>query len=98
MRLQWLNQALGDLRAIHDYIARENPEAARHVIDKIRQQVEIQRTQPEIGRTGRLAGSRELVIRKYPYIAAYRIQAKEIHILLVVHTSRRWPKQMTERQ
>lgn len=98
MRLQWLNQALRDLRAIHDYIARENPEAARHVIDEIRQQVEILRTQPETGRSGRLAGSRELVIWKYPYIVAYRIQVNEIHILLVVHTSRRWPKQMTERQ
>lgn len=49
MRLRWLTQALDDLRKIHDYIARDNPEAARQVIGEIHQEVEILRAQPEVG-------------------------------------------------
>jgi plasmid stabilization system protein ParE len=32
-----------------------------------------------------------LVLSQYPYIVAYREQSGEVHILAVVHTSRRWP-------
>ncbi len=65
MCLRWLTQALADLREIHSYIARDNPEAARRVVGEIRREVEILATQPESGRPGRLSGSREFVIRKY---------------------------------
>jgi plasmid stabilization system protein ParE len=34
------------------------------------------------------------VIRQYPYIMAYCVKDEEVQLLLVVHTSRRWPKQM----
>jgi toxin ParE1/3/4 len=94
MRLRWLTQALADLSEIHSYIARDNPDAARHVVGEIRQQVEILVTQPESARPGRLPGSREFVIQKYPYIVAYCVKGDEVQLLLVVHTSRRWPKQM----
>jgi addiction module RelE/StbE family toxin len=94
MRLRWLTQALADLRGIHDYIAKDNPAAARRVVGEIRREVEILATEPEIGRIGRLTGSREFVIRQYPYIVAYCVKDDEVQLLLVVHTSRRWPKQM----
>ncbi len=92
MHLRWLTQALTDLSEIRDYIARDNPEAARRVVGEIRREVEILTTQPESGRPGRLSGSREFVIRKYPYIVAYCNKGDEVRLLLVVHTSRRWPK------
>lgn len=94
MRIRWLTEAIHDLRGIHDYIAMENPQAARRVVGEIRREIAILATQPEVGRLGRLPCSREFVIQKYPYIVAYRIQSNEVHILLVVHTSRRWPKQL----
>lgn len=94
MRLRWLTQALADLREIYGHFARGNPEAARHVVGEIRREVEILATQPESGRPGRLPGSRELMIRKYPYIVAYFVKGDEVQLLLVVHTSRCWPKQM----
>jgi len=94
MRLRWLTQALADLREIHAYLAKDNPEAARRVVSEIRREVDILAMQPESGRPGRLSGSREFVIRKYPYIVAYCVKGEEVQLLLVVHTSRRWPKQM----
>ena len=42
------------------------------------------------GREGRIESTRELVIPKFPYIVVYQT-AKEIRILAVLHTSRKWP-------
>ena len=90
----WLKEALADLRGIHDYIARDNPAAARRVIKKIRDSVDILKEHPGICRTGRLEGTRELVISQYPYIVAYRLVDAAVHVLAVVHTSRLWPEQL----
>ena len=96
MALRWLNAALADLRAIKAYIAEENPQAADRVIACIRSETAVLLNQPNIGRSGRITDTRELVIRQYPYIVAYREQSGEVEILAVVHTSRRWPEQLSK--
>ena len=96
MLLRWLDDAINDLRVIKAYIAEENPEAARRVIASIRSETGILVNQPTIGRTGRISGTRELVLNQYPYIVAYREQSGEVHVLAVVHTSRRWPEQFSK--
>jgi len=96
MVLRWLDEALADLRGIKAYIAKENPNAARQVITSIRNETGILINQPAIGRAGRIADTRELVISQYPYIVAYREQSGEVHILAVVHTLRRWPEQLSK--
>jgi len=46
---------------------------------------------PEIGRPGRVAGTRELVIQSTPYIVAYRLRGRSVRILALLHGARRWP-------
>lgn len=94
MALRWHRQALGDLRGIHDYIATENLVAARQVVSHLREQAALLLQRPQIGRPGRLPGTRELVVVRFPYILAYRERGSDIEVLLVVHTSRRWPDQL----
>lgn len=94
MVLRWHRQALDDLRGIHAYIAQQSPAAARRVVTVIRRQAEILREHPGVGRPGRLPGTRELIASRYPYIIAYRERGTAVEILLVVHTSRRWPEQL----
>jgi len=96
MTLRWLAAALADLRTIKDYIADNNPAAAQHVIANIRNETSVLINQPNIGRAGRILDTRELVISQYPYIVAYREHEGYIHILAVVHTSRRWPAQLAK--
>lgn len=93
-KVLWLVEALVDLRGIKDYIAQDNPVAARRIVKAVKDGVEILKDHPGIGRPGRLAETRELVIRHYPYIVAYREAESAIHVLAVVHTSRRWPDQL----
>jgi toxin ParE1/3/4 len=45
-------------------------------------------TYPEIGRTGRRTGTRELVVRRTPYLIVYRVRASMIEIVRVWHMSR----------
>lgn len=96
MRLGWSAYALGDRTAIFDYIESDSPQAAIEVDDRIREQVEMLARFPQSGRPGRIEGTRELAISRTPYIVAYRIKENAIHILRVLHGSRRWPDDMSE--
>lgn len=92
MRLRYLTSAYLDLRLIFEYIARENPTAARRVITAIRREAQILTEHPHIGKLGQVEETREQVHRRYPYIIAYRVKNDEIQILGIVHSSRKWPE------
>jgi len=96
MRLEWSAFAQADREAIFNYIEADSPRAAVTVDDRIRVQVEELMQFPEIGRPGRIDGTRELVIHRTPYIAVYRITDDSLRILRVLHGAQRWPENMTE--
>ena len=93
MNIVWTDRALGDLVALHNYIATNNPRAADHMVRKIVGLVERQLpSMPESGRPGRLPGTRELVVPKTPYFVPYRIGGATIEVVRVIHGARRWPE------
>lgn len=95
MNIKWSDEALRDLQSLYDYIARNNPEAARKTANIIFDAVEATLpANPQLGRPGRVNGTRELVITNTPYIVPYRIKAGIIQVLRVYHTARRWPDQL----
>jgi toxin ParE1/3/4 len=49
-----------------------------------------------MGRKGRIEGTRELVISRTPYIAAYRIVDENIRILRILHGAQQWPEEMAD--
>ena len=49
---------------------------------------------PQIGRPGRVPGTREMIIPKTPYIVPYRLQGNAIQILRIYHGARRWPENL----
>ena len=97
MNIVWRAQAEDDLDALTDYIAIDNPRAALEVYDIIFTVVGRLSTFPNFGRTGRVKRTRELVISSLPYIVVYTIIGKNIQILAVFHTSRKWPKRFSEK-
>ena len=88
----WLDEALEDLKSIGDYIAQENTNAAYNVLIKIKATADNLSRHPEIGRPGRVFGTREIVMSDLPYVLAYQITDRDIRILAVMHTSRKWPE------
>lgn len=91
MRVRYTPAALAHLIEIGDYIAKDNREAAKRVIQAIRNGVEQLRDNPHMGRRGHLAGTREVVIPRLPYYAAYRVRESTIEVFAVIHTARNWP-------
>lgn len=92
MQIIWLTTALNNLDELAEYISQETPQAARQVLELIETQVNLLATQPALGRTGRVLGTRELVISNTHYLVPYRIKNNVVEILRVFHTSRRPPK------
>lgn len=92
MRVRWLKKARKSLDTAMDYIAQDDPEAAKAIYKHIRSRVDDLSKQSGQGRPGRIYGTRELVIDKYPYLVPYRVRGKEIQILRVFHTSQKPPE------
>ena len=94
MRVVWLVRALDDLDAIERFIEPENPTAARAVERRIKESVAILGSQPRLGRPGRIARTRELVVPGTPYIVAYTLGGDYVTVLAVIHGARTWPDAM----
>lgn len=59
--------------------------------DRIAEQIDMLLQHPQMGRPGRKKGTRELVISRTPFVVVYRIKAKRIELLRVLHGSQQWP-------
>jgi toxin ParE1/3/4 len=92
MNIIWSPEAIQDLISLRAYIAEENPAGARRIVLRIIHDVEhLLPDNPQLGRPGRVAGTRELVVPQTPYIVPYRVQRATIQILRAFHSARRWP-------
>lgn len=86
MRIRWTNPARRALAEHIAFIAQDSPDAAERVRDAIISTVESLTDTPHRGRPGHRAGTRELVITRFPaYIVVYRVTETEIRILRVWH-------------
>lgn len=89
MRVRWLRRALLNLDHEATYIAQDNPKAAAEFMLHLRDGALLLGEQPNLGRPGRIPGTRELVVTNLPYILPYRVRNGTIEILRVFHTSRK---------
>jgi toxin ParE1/3/4 len=89
----WSSKASHQLVAAYDFISEQTPSAAAKQLEIILQAVEQLAHFPEMGHTGRVKGTRELVIVGSPYIVAYRLKGATVRILALLHGARRWPTQ-----
>ena len=91
--LEWTEQAVRQLDQAHHTIALANSEdVAARITMRIVTSVQRLATFPMAGRSGRVRGTRELVISNTPFIAAYAINQDRIVILAVYHGAQQWPE------
>ena len=91
MKIRWTRRALKRLDEIGSYLFQENPEAAGRMVGLIVANVQALGDHPAIGRIGRIAGTRELVVSGTKFVVAYRVVETEIEILSILHGAQRWP-------
>ena len=91
MKVTWGSRARRDLHELIAYIADDSVRSAELVSNRIWRAVAALAIAPRSGRLGRVAGTRELVVPRTPYILVYRIRSRGVLILRVYHGARRWP-------
>lgn len=88
-RIEWTDPAVADLENIQDYIARDSPEYAESLIERLILSVDQLATFPASGRhvpEARDPKIRELLVEGYRLI--YRFRRGSIQVLAVVHGAR----------
>ena len=91
MKIVWSLFAVEDRTGIFDYIEQDDPSTAINVDERIMEQTEKLTQFPELGRPGRVEGTRELVVNRTPFIVIYCIQKGTIRILRILHSAQAWP-------
>jgi addiction module RelE/StbE family toxin len=94
VRVRWLKPALKNLDDEAEYIARDNPQAAGRIVERIATSVDRLATHPASGRPGRVPVTRELVISGTPYIVPYRVRDKTVEVLRLFHAARKWQRSL----
>ena len=95
MQVRWLPKAIRNLEDAAEFIAQDNPVAARELVRRIRDAVELLKVNPALGRPGRVPGTRELLVSGTPCIVPYRVMPllDQVEVLRVFHGQRRLPQQ-----
>jgi len=91
MKLIWSERFRCELRNEYEFLRRENPGAARGVVDKIIKSARRLRDFPQSGRAWRLEDAWELVVPGVPYVVIYDVAGDSVVLLTLFHTSRRIP-------
>ncbi|MEW6133401.1 MAG: type II toxin-antitoxin system RelE/ParE family toxin [Pseudomonadota bacterium] len=77
---------MADLQRILDYIAQDDPQAAKALAAGFRQTAEHLTSHPFIGRRGDLEGTRELILHRN-YLLTYRVSSEVVEILQIWHVA-----------
>jgi plasmid stabilization system protein ParE len=94
MQVKWLRRALENLDEEAACIAEDSPSMAGEFVAHMRGSAAMLSNHPNLGRPGRIAGTRELVVTRFSNILPYRVRGDAVEILRAFHTARKWPKQM----
>ena len=86
MKLVWSRPAAADRREIRAYIAQDNPAAALALDELFSAMAGRLADHPDLGRAGRVAGTRELVAH-HNYILVYDLDGDLVRVLRVLHAS-----------
>jgi toxin ParE1/3/4 len=90
-KVRWGKRALRELAEIDSFISMQSEGSAELVAKRIGRAVELLSSQPEIGRLGRLTGTRELAVQHTPYLICYRMRGETVWILGIQRGAKSWP-------
>lgn len=90
MNVLWTPEAEQDRDDIWEYIATDSPRAAARIDRLFSEAAAHLASHPEIGKPGRIAGTREFLPHR-SYRLVYEGDQDTVWILALVHTARLWP-------
>ena len=94
MTIVWAPRAIGHLAHLRSHIAKDNPNAASRIADTLLAAVERLAELPNLGRPGRIAGTRELIVPGTRHVIPYRVRGDRLEVIAVFHGRQKWPKRL----
>lgn len=94
MKVIWSRRALRHLVYIRRHIQKDSEQNAALVASRILKAVELLENHPELGRPGRVVGTRELVVPETPYIIPYRVRPERLELIAIFHGRQKWPSKL----
>jgi toxin ParE1/3/4 len=91
VKIRLAKPAEKDLEEVEAYIKQDNPAAALRTVGRVLEAIEYLLQFPNMGRAGRLSGTRELIVSGTPFIVIYQIRHPDIYVLRILHAARKWP-------
>jgi plasmid stabilization system protein ParE len=88
MRVQFTANASRQARAIFNYIAADNPDAAQRALDRILTLCNGLADQPYAGRKISHGRMRRLTVTPYPYLIYYEVSGQTVRIIRIRHSAR----------
>lgn len=94
MKIVWSRRTIQHLVSLRKFIAKDSDQNAALVAKRILESVDLLQSHPEMGRPGRVLGTRELVIPDAPYIVPYRVRRDRLELIAVFHGHQKWPSKL----
>ncbi len=88
--LTWRRDARGQFIRAIEYVAARDTAAAERLKGRIEHHVALARAVPGMGRPGRVAGTRELVVHPN-YVVIYRTTDARLTVIRVLHSRQQYP-------
>lgn len=88
IHIRLTSRAYNDLTSITSYLTEHAPDAAPAVMLRIEQTLEHIAHFPLLGRAGRRANTREVVVLQLPFLIVYRIAGDVVEVFTIFHTAR----------
>jgi toxin ParE1/3/4 len=90
LKIKITDPASQDLEEIHAYIGKDNSVAAERTLSRIFEAAEYLIHHPNMGRLGRVKGTRELIVSGTPFIVIYQVKPHCILVVRILHSARKW--------
>lgn len=91
LELQHSRKAIQNLDSISVYYETQSPGLGYEFAKYYNEQISMLKTFHVMCRAGIRAGTREMVMQKFPYIVVYRVKATHIQIVTVYHQKLQQP-------
>jgi plasmid stabilization system protein ParE len=91
MKVVWTRRAIRHFVHLRGFIEKDSEHNAALVAGRILKAVDLLQLHPEIGRPGRVTGTRELVVPDTPFIIPYRVRRERLELIAVLHGRQKWP-------
>ncbi len=91
MKVVLTSKAQSDREARWSYLYQFSEAAAERTDTLINEHMRLLVSNPNRGRSGRIAGTRELPIGKTRLLAVYRVEQDVVRVLRILHGAQDWP-------